>query len=171
MFFFFSMKDYIILIYSCDRCQSQHRNRAWYFKIPQIMVINNNWLWVLCLPQSKEEGRGDGQMVKLSKLNGVKKIEDEGERREMITPALREALTKQGKEKKTFAFSKKSNLWIGELAWARTKLETKMRRTSVWSKTDTASVAGRNLRIPDLYVKNVQPVPKEHLRGVTGGCR
>ncbi|XP_018527233.2 S-adenosyl-L-methionine-dependent tRNA 4-demethylwyosine synthase TYW1-like, partial [Lates calcarifer] len=45
---------------------------------------------------SKEEGRGDGQMVKLSKLNGVKKIEDEGERREMITPALREALTKQG---------------------------------------------------------------------------
>uniref|UniRef100_A0A4W6CX79 S-adenosyl-L-methionine-dependent tRNA 4-demethylwyosine synthase TYW1 n=1 Tax=Lates calcarifer TaxID=8187 RepID=A0A4W6CX79_LATCA len=44
----------------------------------------------------KEEGRGDGQMVKLSKLNGVKKIEDEGERREMITPALREALTKQG---------------------------------------------------------------------------
>uniref|UniRef100_A0A4W6CWI6 S-adenosyl-L-methionine-dependent tRNA 4-demethylwyosine synthase TYW1 n=1 Tax=Lates calcarifer TaxID=8187 RepID=A0A4W6CWI6_LATCA len=46
--------------------------------------------------KSKEEGRGDGQMVKLSKLNGVKKIEDEGERREMITPALREALTKQG---------------------------------------------------------------------------
>ncbi|XP_044059917.1 LOW QUALITY PROTEIN: S-adenosyl-L-methionine-dependent tRNA 4-demethylwyosine synthase TYW1 [Siniperca chuatsi] len=45
--------------------------------------------------KSKEEGRGDGQMVKLSKLNGVKKIEDEGERREMITPALREALTKQ----------------------------------------------------------------------------
>uniref|UniRef100_A0A673C060 S-adenosyl-L-methionine-dependent tRNA 4-demethylwyosine synthase TYW1 n=1 Tax=Sphaeramia orbicularis TaxID=375764 RepID=A0A673C060_9TELE len=30
------------------------------------------------------------------KLNGVKKVEDEGERREMITPALREALTKQG---------------------------------------------------------------------------
>uniref|UniRef100_A0A673BWP5 S-adenosyl-L-methionine-dependent tRNA 4-demethylwyosine synthase TYW1 n=1 Tax=Sphaeramia orbicularis TaxID=375764 RepID=A0A673BWP5_9TELE len=38
----------------------------------------------------------EGQMVKLSKLNGVKKVEDEGERREMITPALREALTKQG---------------------------------------------------------------------------
>ncbi|XP_010783447.1 S-adenosyl-L-methionine-dependent tRNA 4-demethylwyosine synthase-like [Notothenia coriiceps] len=35
-------------------------------------------------------------MVKLSKLNGLKKIEDEAERREMITPALREALTKQG---------------------------------------------------------------------------
>lgn len=41
-------------------------------------------------------------MVKLSKLNGVKKVEDEGERREMITPALREALTKQGEEKKMF---------------------------------------------------------------------
>eukprot|EP00064_Thunnus_orientalis_P015344 superscaffoldBa00002831_g15396 len=46
--------------------------------------------------KSKEEGQGDGQMVKLSKLNGVKKTEDEGERREMITPSLREALTKQG---------------------------------------------------------------------------
>uniref|UniRef100_A0A3B4T7D5 S-adenosyl-L-methionine-dependent tRNA 4-demethylwyosine synthase TYW1 n=1 Tax=Seriola dumerili TaxID=41447 RepID=A0A3B4T7D5_SERDU len=46
--------------------------------------------------KSKEEGRGDGQTVKLSKLNGVKKIGDEEERREMITPALREALTKQG---------------------------------------------------------------------------
>ncbi|KAI9542179.1 hypothetical protein NQZ68_022232 [Dissostichus eleginoides] len=43
---------------------------------------------------SKEEG-GDGLMVKLSKVNGLKKIEDEAERREMITPALREALTKQ----------------------------------------------------------------------------
>ncbi|XP_042343251.1 S-adenosyl-L-methionine-dependent tRNA 4-demethylwyosine synthase TYW1 [Plectropomus leopardus] len=46
--------------------------------------------------KNKEEGGGDSQMVKLSKLNGVKKIEDEGERREMITPALRAALTKQG---------------------------------------------------------------------------
>lgn len=46
--------------------------------------------------KSKEEGRGDGQLVKLSKVNGVKKVEDEGERREMITPALRKALTKQG---------------------------------------------------------------------------
>lgn len=46
--------------------------------------------------KSKEESQRDGQMVKLSKLNGVQKIEDEGERREMITPALREALTKQG---------------------------------------------------------------------------
>uniref|UniRef100_A0A8D3D0A5 S-adenosyl-L-methionine-dependent tRNA 4-demethylwyosine synthase TYW1 n=1 Tax=Scophthalmus maximus TaxID=52904 RepID=A0A8D3D0A5_SCOMX len=45
---------------------------------------------------SKEEGGGGGQVVKLSKMNGVKKIEDEGEKREMITPALREALTKQG---------------------------------------------------------------------------
>ncbi|KAM4566352.1 S-adenosyl-L-methionine-dependent tRNA 4-demethylwyosine synthase TYW1 [Odontesthes bonariensis] len=47
--------------------------------------------------KGKEEGEGGGQMVKLTKLNGVKKVEDdEGERREMITPALREALTKQG---------------------------------------------------------------------------
>lgn len=38
-------------------------------------------------------------MVKISKLNGMGKIEDEGERREMITPALRDALTKQGEEK------------------------------------------------------------------------
>lgn len=38
-------------------------------------------------------------MVKLSKLNGMGKIEDEGERREMITPALRDALTKKGEEK------------------------------------------------------------------------
>ncbi|KAM4741962.1 S-adenosyl-L-methionine-dependent tRNA 4-demethylwyosine synthase TYW1 [Anableps anableps] len=43
-----------------------------------------------------KEGQEDGQMVKLSKLNGVTKTEDEEERREMITPALREALTKQG---------------------------------------------------------------------------
>ncbi|KAK2846626.1 hypothetical protein Q5P01_009625 [Channa striata] len=46
--------------------------------------------------KSKEEGRAASQMVKLSKLNGVTTIEDEGEEREMITPALREALTKQG---------------------------------------------------------------------------
>ncbi|XP_029964888.1 S-adenosyl-L-methionine-dependent tRNA 4-demethylwyosine synthase TYW1 isoform X2 [Salarias fasciatus] len=41
--------------------------------------------------KSREEVR-----VKLSKVNGVKRMEDEGERREMITPALRNALTKQG---------------------------------------------------------------------------
>nr|XP_020504883.1 S-adenosyl-L-methionine-dependent tRNA 4-demethylwyosine synthase-like [Labrus bergylta] len=46
--------------------------------------------------KSKAEGGGDGPMVKLSKLNGVKKVVDEEERREMITPALRDALTKQG---------------------------------------------------------------------------
>lgn len=46
--------------------------------------------------KSKDEGQRDGPMVKLSRLNGVQKIEDEGEGREMITPALREALTKQG---------------------------------------------------------------------------
>ncbi|MEQ2180536.1 S-adenosyl-L-methionine-dependent tRNA 4-demethylwyosine synthase, partial [Goodea atripinnis] len=43
-----------------------------------------------------KEDRVDGQVVKLSKLNGVTKTEDEEERREMITPALREALSKQG---------------------------------------------------------------------------
>ncbi|XP_014848907.1 PREDICTED: S-adenosyl-L-methionine-dependent tRNA 4-demethylwyosine synthase [Poecilia mexicana] len=42
------------------------------------------------------KGEQGGQMVKLSKHNGVMKTEDEEERREMITPALREALTKQG---------------------------------------------------------------------------
>ncbi|KAG7480137.1 S-adenosyl-L-methionine-dependent tRNA 4-demethylwyosine synthase [Solea senegalensis] len=46
--------------------------------------------------KSKDESRGGGHMVKLSKMNGVKKMEDEEERREMITPALRAALTKQG---------------------------------------------------------------------------
>ncbi|KAE8294973.1 S-adenosyl-L-methionine-dependent tRNA 4-demethylwyosine synthase [Larimichthys crocea] len=46
--------------------------------------------------KSREDGREDVQMVKLSKMNGLKKTEDEGERREMITPALSEALTKQG---------------------------------------------------------------------------
>ncbi|KAM6932940.1 S-adenosyl-L-methionine-dependent tRNA 4-demethylwyosine synthase TYW1 [Xenentodon cancila] len=46
--------------------------------------------------KSKAEDPGDGHMVKLSKLNGVKKTEGEDGRREMITPALREALTKQG---------------------------------------------------------------------------
>ncbi|TKS80653.1 S-adenosyl-L-methionine-dependent tRNA 4-demethylwyosine synthase [Collichthys lucidus] len=44
--------------------------------------------------KSREDGRD--QMVKLSKMNGLKKTEDEVERREMITPALSEALTKQG---------------------------------------------------------------------------
>lgn len=49
-------------------------------------------------------------MVKLSKLNGVKKIEDEEERREMITPALRNALTKQGEEKGDLDSIKKKRL-------------------------------------------------------------
>ncbi|KAK5601152.1 S-adenosyl-L-methionine-dependent tRNA 4-demethylwyosine synthase [Crenichthys baileyi] len=43
-----------------------------------------------------KEDRVDGQVVKLSKLNGVTKTEHEEERREMVTPALREALSKQG---------------------------------------------------------------------------
>nr|XP_057936807.1 S-adenosyl-L-methionine-dependent tRNA 4-demethylwyosine synthase TYW1 isoform X2 [Doryrhamphus excisus] len=43
----------------------------------------------------RAKSREDDWMVKRSK-NGVRKIEKEEERREMITPALREALTKQG---------------------------------------------------------------------------
>lgn len=38
----------------------------------------------------------EAQGVKLSRQNGVRKSESEEERREMITPALRDALTKQG---------------------------------------------------------------------------
>lgn len=49
-----------------------------------------------CVLQSKDKG----QVAKVSKMNGLKKIEDEEERREMITPALRESLTKQGRQKK-----------------------------------------------------------------------
>ncbi|KAM8854365.1 S-adenosyl-L-methionine-dependent tRNA 4-demethylwyosine synthase TYW1 isoform 2-T2 [Synchiropus picturatus] len=46
--------------------------------------------------KAKREGeeRGDGATVRLSKVNGVKR--SDGDRREMITPALRESLTKQG---------------------------------------------------------------------------
>ncbi|XP_011480524.1 S-adenosyl-L-methionine-dependent tRNA 4-demethylwyosine synthase [Oryzias latipes] len=46
--------------------------------------------------KGKNGPQRDGEVVKFSKLNGVKKIDDDGERREMITAALREALTKQG---------------------------------------------------------------------------
>lgn len=51
------------------------------------------WLYVLQRMEGDEE---DSQRVKLSKQNGVRKSESEEERREMITPALRDALTKQG---------------------------------------------------------------------------
>lgn len=44
----------------------------------------------------KAKSKDGEQMVKLSKVNGVKMAEDEEERREMITPALRDALSKQG---------------------------------------------------------------------------
>lgn len=52
-------------------------------------------------------------MVKVSKMTGVKKIEDDEDRREMITPALREALTKQGKEPKNLDKLHIWELWIG----------------------------------------------------------
>ncbi|KAM9801037.1 S-adenosyl-L-methionine-dependent tRNA 4-demethylwyosine synthase TYW1 isoform 2-T2 [Neosynchiropus ocellatus] len=42
----------------------------------------------------KKAKRGDGATVKLNKVNGVKR--SEADRREMITPALRASLTKQG---------------------------------------------------------------------------
>lgn len=51
------------------------------------------FLYVLQRMEGDEE---DSQRVKLSKQNGVRKSESEEERREMITPALRDALTKQG---------------------------------------------------------------------------
>lgn len=51
------------------------------------------WLYVL---QRMEGDEDESQRVKLSKQNGVRKSESEEERREMITPALRDALTKQG---------------------------------------------------------------------------
>lgn len=51
---------------------------------------------MFCCSQGKNGPQRDGEVVKFSKLNGVKKIDDDGERREMITAALREALTKQG---------------------------------------------------------------------------
>ncbi|XP_066534164.1 S-adenosyl-L-methionine-dependent tRNA 4-demethylwyosine synthase TYW1 isoform X2 [Hoplias malabaricus] len=44
----------------------------------------------------KQDEEEPSQRGKLSKLNGVMKAEEEEEQREMITPALREALTKQG---------------------------------------------------------------------------
>lgn len=54
-------------------------------------------------------------MVKLSKLNGLKKTGADEERREMITPTLREALTKQGEE---------------EMVYIKyTKLETRMEKS------------------------------------------
>uniref|UniRef100_A0A673K6E6 S-adenosyl-L-methionine-dependent tRNA 4-demethylwyosine synthase TYW1 n=1 Tax=Sinocyclocheilus rhinocerous TaxID=307959 RepID=A0A673K6E6_9TELE len=40
--------------------------------------------------------KNNSERVKLSKQNGVRKSESEEEQREMITPALRDALTKQG---------------------------------------------------------------------------
>lgn len=43
-----------------------------------------------------EADEENSQRIKLSKQNGVRKSEAEEESREMITPALRDSLTKQG---------------------------------------------------------------------------
>uniref|UniRef100_A0A8B9K0C2 S-adenosyl-L-methionine-dependent tRNA 4-demethylwyosine synthase TYW1 n=1 Tax=Astyanax mexicanus TaxID=7994 RepID=A0A8B9K0C2_ASTMX len=48
------------------------------------------------MKKAKKQSEEESQRGKLSKLNGVMKTEGEEEAREMITPALREALTKQG---------------------------------------------------------------------------
>uniref|UniRef100_A0A673K691 S-adenosyl-L-methionine-dependent tRNA 4-demethylwyosine synthase TYW1 n=1 Tax=Sinocyclocheilus rhinocerous TaxID=307959 RepID=A0A673K691_9TELE len=48
------------------------------------------------MKKAKVKTKPDSQRVKLSKQNGVRKSESEEEQREMITPALRDALTKQG---------------------------------------------------------------------------
>lgn len=61
-----------------------------------ITLVDSLYPFFSCVTQSNENGRGKAQMVKLSKLNGLKKTEEEEVVREMITPALREALTKQG---------------------------------------------------------------------------
>lgn len=69
-----------------------------------IILVDSLYSFFSCLSQSNGNGRGKGQTVKLSKLNGLKKTEEEEDVREMITPALREALTKQGGAKKMFSF-------------------------------------------------------------------
>lgn len=66
---------------------------------PMSSVVNSHNLFFF-LTQSKETGWDNSQTVKLSKLNGLKKTEEEEDVREMITPSLREALTKQGWKKK-----------------------------------------------------------------------
>ena len=46
--------------------------------------------------KKREQSQEDGQIVKLSWLNGMMKAEEKEERRELITAALREALTVTG---------------------------------------------------------------------------
>lgn len=48
--------------------------------------------------EKREQSQEDGQIVKLSRLNGMMKAEEKEERGDLITAALREALTKRGKE-------------------------------------------------------------------------
>lgn len=76
---------------------------------PMVTLVNSH-NFIFFLAQSEEDGRGNGQTVKLSKLNGLKKTEQEEDVREMITPSLREALTKQGWKKKWY-----KQIWIFNL--------------------------------------------------------
>lgn len=64
-----------------------------------LLLVDSLDSFCFCLTQSNEDSRENSQMVKLSTLNGLKKTEEEEDVREMITPALREALTKQGWKK------------------------------------------------------------------------
>lgn len=59
-------------------------------------VLDMEDLGTIMNQAKKAKSKAEGQVVKVSKMNGLKKIEDEEERREMITPALRKSLTKQG---------------------------------------------------------------------------
>lgn len=59
-------------------------------------VLDMEDLGTIMSRAKKAKSKAESQVAKVSKKNGLKKIEDEEERREMITPALRESLTKQG---------------------------------------------------------------------------
>lgn len=70
---------------------------------PSVTVVISE---LFCL-QKKEDGE-DRQKVKLSKMSNEKNLEEE-ERREMITPALRDALTKQGGSTSVYFFC---SVWV-----------------------------------------------------------
>lgn len=60
------------------------------------LVKCNRFFSCVCDVLQKQMEEDPSQLGELSKLNGSKKTEPEEEGREMITSALREALTKQG---------------------------------------------------------------------------